>query len=698
MKKINKILAGFTAFLLLVTALPVSVKAETPEAENLILEETRHSFDSQALPITQEPRITFELKGVEVLDVLKIISQRSDLNIVAGKNVRGPVTLYLKDVPIRHALTTIMSSLDLAYVEENGIINVMTAKEYEDIYGRSFGKAYETKAIKVQYAAPAAVNLVVEKLKSPKGKSMMDERTNTLIITDRADNISVIETAVRELDQPLITKVYQLTYATVEDLDAQLRDYLTPETGVAKVDKRTNQITITDRIEKIEKIDEVVKALDRRPRQVLIQAQLIEVDLFDAFRYGIDWEFVRTNVGKFSTIDLQPAFDIAAPTAALGAGTLSTFTFGGIQGLSAVLSLLQNVGKTNTLSSPRITVINNEEAKLVDATRQPYVSQTVVQAQTSSQTADNIQFVDVGVTLTVVPTIVDDEKIILKLKPEVSSQTGTLNVQSVSEGSDTAFTRSSIPIVTSQTLETTVIVKSGETLVVGGLIKDNETKIRRKLPILSDIPFIGAAFRSETVDFNKTELVVFLTPYVVTGDETSKEHSKYFDADDQLVDFDLVGGGDFGKALKHSQGPFRLDHEPFWKIDDANLPQYLHPKDLYERANPYEGNLNQYEKYEEGKPLHEADALRKQYQAQVFKQVQGRVKSMTKNVEGQADIALRIAKNGTLKEASWIDPGPLTDRDQQRQILRSIQETLVFPSFPEGLKSDEELIALRLQI
>ncbi len=415
MKKMNKCTAVFTAFLLFLGSVPASVMAETSEPE-FTQGETRDSFDPQSVAAIQEPRITFELKGVEVLDVLKIISQRSELNIVAGKNVRGPVTLYLKNVPIRHALNTIMNSLDLAYVEENGIINVMTAKEYEDLYGRSFGKEYETKAIKVQHAAPAAVNLVVEKLKSPKGKSMLDERTNTLIITDRSENIAAVEKAVSELDQPLVTKVYQLTYATVEDLEAQLRDYLTPQTGVAKIDKRTNQMTVTDRIEKIEQIDEVVKALDRRPRQVLIQAQLIEVDLFDAFRYGIDWEFVRTNVGKFSTIDLQPAFDIAAPATALGAGTLSTFTFGGIQGLSAVLSLLQNVGKTNTLSSPRITVINNEEAKLVDATRQPYISQTVVQAQTSSQTADNVQFVDVGVTLTVVPTIVDDEKIILKLK------------------------------------------------------------------------------------------------------------------------------------------------------------------------------------------------------------------------------------------------------------------------------------------
>ncbi|HTL48644.1 MAG TPA: secretin N-terminal domain-containing protein [Verrucomicrobiae bacterium] len=695
--------AALVSVLFLISSISPAARADDDSngPGNVRQSETRNSINSAIMAAVgpdrqmDEPRITLELKGVDILDVLKIISQRSELNIVAGKNVRGLVTLYLKNVKVRDALDTIVNSLELAYVEDSGIINVMTSKEFEDAYGKSFGKEYTTKAIPVQHASPAAVGLVVEKLKSPKGKMVFDERTHTLILSDRQENIAAMENAMAQLDKPLATEVFQLKFARGDELEAQLRDYLTPQTGILKVDKRTSQITVTDREEKLEQVREVIKALDVQPRQVLIQAQVIEVALFDAFRYGIDWEFVRQNVAKFSNVELKPAFDVAVPTAALGAGTLSTFTFGGLQGLSVVLSFLQNVGKTNTLSSPRITVINNEEAKLVDATRQPYVSQTVVQGQTTSQTADNIQFVDVGVTLTVVPTIADREKVVLKLKPEVSSQTGSLSVQSVSEGSDTPFTRSQIPIVSSQTLETTVVVKSGETLIVGGLIKDNEAKIRRKLPVLSDIPFLGAAFRSEQVSYQKTELVIFLTPYIVDGDATSKEHSKYFNEDDQLINFDLVGGYDFGKALKHSQGAFRIDHDPYWKMRSNKMPQYFAPKDLYERALPYENSLNEFNSYQEGKPLVDPDAAGKRYEIEVARETQARLAAA--GVEGRVEVAVKVGKDGTIRDISWVDPGPVREADQRR-VLRAVQDGGPFAAFPEGLASEEELLSLRLAV
>lgn len=683
--------------------LPAAVAGDDPQGLGQIQQEaTRSSFDpgmGGALN-AQQPRITLELKGVDVLDVLKLISQRSEMNIVAGKNVRGLVTLYLKNVQIRDAMDTIVNTLDLAYVEENGIINVMTGKEFEDLYGRPFGKEFVTRAIKIRHTSAASVNLVVEKHKSPKGKTVFDDRTSTLIVTDREQNIQSIEKAIAELDFPLITKVFSIEFAKVEDIEAQLKDYLTPQTGFMKMDKRTNQLTVTDRTEKVRQISRILKSLDIRPKQVLIQAQVIAVDLFDAFRYGIDWDYVRSQAGKFQSIELEPAFDVSAPAAAAGSGTLSTFTFSGFHGLNTVISMLQNVGKTNTLSSPRITVINNEEAKLVDATRQPYVSQTVVQGQTTSQTADNIQFVDVGVTMTVVPTIADRERIVLKLKPEVSTQTGTLDLQSVSEGSETAFTRSSIPIVSSQTLETTVMVKSGQTLVVGGLIKDNESKLRRKLPFFSDLPWVGAAFRSKEVQFHKTELVIFLTPYIVNGETNSKEYGKYFDAQGELVNFDLVGGYDYGKAQRHSQGPLRLDHEPYWEKNSIGFPHYFPSFDLYQRSVPYQDGVNQYvAEAPSADPTLQQDA-RKSYQEQVAHKTAERLTEVRRllSSDTEVELALRVSRDGAIQDVSWLNAGTIADEDVRRNALQAVRSGGAFPAFPAGLESAEELVDVKVKL
>ncbi|OGX06778.1 MAG: hypothetical protein A3G87_04335 [Omnitrophica bacterium RIFCSPLOWO2_12_FULL_50_11] len=706
--KSNLFLALVLTFSILVV--PVPARAQSPGRS--ALEERKAAFDPQALvqnagvpADAAESRITLELKGVDVLDVLKILSARSAMNVVAGKNVRGPVTIYLKDVLVRDALDTIISTMDLAYEDEQGIIRVMTAQEYESKYGRPFRDPRVSKTFKLKHAKPAAINAMLQQLKSPMGKAVLDERTNTVIVTDHPQVVQDVEQAVEALDEPLMAKVFKLEYASVESLEAQLADYLTPSSGLLKVDKRSNQISVTDRRENVEQIGKIVRAFDVRPPQVLIEAQVIEVDLFDAFRYGIDWEFVRTNLAGYGDLALTPTFadptNLSAPAAALGSGTLSTFELTGTRsGFDAIISILQNVGKTNTLSAPRVTVLNNEEARLADATRQPYVAQTVVQGETTSQTADDVQFVDIGVTLTVVPTISDNDTVILKLKPEVSTQSGTLSVRSVSQSSEKEFTRTQVPIVATQSLETTVIVKSGETLVVGGLIKDTESKTLRKLPLLGDVPVLGALFRSNTVDFHKTELVIFLTPYIVSGDVSSREHEKYVGAEGQLIDFDKVGGFDYAKGEDHSQGVLRKDSKPYWKIDRPARPRYKSPRDLYVRSEPYRGRMNEFEGSVEGKMLPPRDELLRAYQEGVKQTVLNRLQSLEflREASGTIELALKIRRDGVLEDISIMNAGGLEDRKLKRQLRETAREAAPFKEFPKGLDSESELFLLTFPV
>ena len=333
----------------------------------------------------------------------------------------------------------------------------------------------------------------------------------------------------------------------------------------------------------------------------------------------------------------------------------------------------QNIGKTDTLSTPRVTVLNNEEAKLVDATKQPYISQTVVQSLNSAQTADNIQFVDVGVTLTVVPTIANDQKLVLRLKPEVSTQTGSLDLQSVANGSNTAFTRSSIPIVASQSLETTVLVKSGETLVVGGLIKDKKVKSRGKLPVISNLPLLGRLAQSEAVDFQKTELVIFLTPHILQEGDGVIIQPLLSDKGKPAVQIDGVVTGDPGSVIEPIKDPIVNRRDPYWQNS----------------AGPAGEVISSYERYH----------LIKDYKQILTREIRNRLGNagLLETAEAKkASLFLRIEKNGTLKEVSFQDPGKIRGGANQDRVLEAVKQGGGFPEFPWESNAPEESFYIRL--
>jgi len=254
--------------------------------------------------------------------------------------------------------------------------------------------------------------------------------------------------------------------------------------------------------------------------------------------------------------------------------------------LEIIINLLERIGKTNLLSSPRIAVMNNSEAKLAVATREPFVSQTVVQTTNSTNTADNVQFVDVGVTLTVEPKITFDDFVEMKIKPEVSSSNQSLELEGVAQGSNTTFTRTRIPIVTTQQLETTVLVKSGTTIVVGGLIQDKQDKASSKVPFLGAIPLVGRLFQSKSHDFTKTELVTFITPTIISPAESTRETGRFLDGERKLKPADTVGGYPYRLSYFDPVRHLKTGDVPYWEETDdgqgkvTHLPRGQVPRNL----------------------------------------------------------------------------------------------------------------------
>jgi type II secretory pathway component GspD/PulD (secretin) len=518
------------------------------------------AFAEESLPqsASDSKLLSLEISDVEIMDVLKLISKKSGLNIVAGKDIRGQVSIFLKDVPVRDGLKTILQSQNLAFYEEDNIIKVITDREYQEKYGRPFGDVRLTRTFSLANADVNEIANTLNLMKSPTGRVLADARVNALVITETPQVLEEMARVVEQSDAVQVSESIQVRYAKIEDLEEKIRD-------VMKGDK----IVVTDIPSRVERVRQVVEAFDVKSPQVLIEAKVIEVELTDSHRQGINWNAVLASIGggKGATTLALP-LTVSAPTGA----ALTTLT--SAEGdLTLILQAIESMGKSNTLSSPRITAINNEEARLSVATKRPYVSQTVVQTTNATNTADNVQFIDVGVTLTVQPRILSDGLIEMKIKPQVSSSNSSLDLESVSSGSNTAFTRTSIPIVTTQELETTVTVKSGTTVIVGGLIQDSQNKQSQKVPVVGSLPIVGQLFSSRSNDFSKTELVMFLTPTIVEDAvvvESKKQEERFLDGKGVFKAHEKVGeysgAGQFS-GRKSIVEPMRTF--PYWKNDAA---------------------------------------------------------------------------------------------------------------------------------
>lgn len=470
--------------------------------------------------------ISLDIKGMDIVDVLKTLAMRSGLNIVVGKNVVGKVTIFLKDVEPRQALDIILLANDLAYEENGNIINVMTNRDYEARYGEKFSDLKRVKVIKLKYAKAGPLVAALNQIKSQIGKVVVDEGSSIVILMDTPERLSQMAGMLEQIDRPTENKVFDLSYSNSEKLKAKINEMITKNIGTVTIDERTNKIIIVDYPEKIQEISRMVEAFDSQTKQVLIDSKIIEVTLDDHTQLGIDWDYwIRE---KFR---VENAFPLSLTTG--GKLTVGTTTITTPGQYNAVIEMLDTYGDTQVLSSPRVTAINNQEAKILVGSKEAYITQTTSQAGTGSTiTAESVNFVDVGVQLYVTPSINKEGFVTMKIRPVVSSAT----YKSITSGG----TVSQIPIVATSEAETSVLVKDGATIIIAGLIKDEKIKTVNKIPILGDIPLLGNVFKKTDDEVKKKELVIFLTPHILTPNlsETKESAMEFKKSLDMLEEFD----------------------------------------------------------------------------------------------------------------------------------------------------------------
>jgi type IV pilus assembly protein PilQ len=407
---------------------------------------------------------TMDVEGAEIRTVLRAIAEFSGRNIVPGKDVKGTVKISLRNVTWQDALRTILRSNGLDSTDEGGILRVDDASR-----------------------------LNAESL----------ERESA-----RAKQLELL---------PLETAIIRLNYANASEISAALQSSVSRR-GQIQVDKRTNSLIVTDMAGNLETVTRMSQALDSTTPQIEITAKLVDVDSEALRGFGIEWNISPSVPEFWAQVDKDG--DGAEDDGLPGGGPIhnadgslqvagqhdtpisnpaNRVTFGIFKdwaSIEAQLQMLEQSRKANIISNPRVTTVDNREAKILVGQKIPLIVQDVAGNPVS-------QLQTIGIQLKVTPHLTQDKKIIMDLHPEVSD----LSTQSTVQGG---------VIINTSEADTRVMVDDGQTAVIGGLIRTNDSHVRRGIPLLKDIPLLGVLFRSDNTIKQNRELIIFVTPRIVS--------------------------------------------------------------------------------------------------------------------------------------------------------------------------------------
>ncbi|MFC1889593.1 type II secretion system protein GspD [Thermodesulfobacteriota bacterium] len=311
------------------------------------------------------------------------------------------------------------------------------------------------------------------------------------------------------------SRVFRLNYAKAKDAQSLVKQALSSTGKIASNDKMKT-LLVEDTPYHIARAAEVVEQIDIKPRQVLIEAKIIEVSLRDNWNLGIDWNYLAVGTELQNLLD-----DVTA------AGTMQTAGFArqltaGLDGffftfsndkLSMMLDALETKTDAKTLAAPRIMVLNDEEAEIIVGDRFGYPVTTT----TETATLESVEFLDTGVKLTIKPRISDVGFVILEVHPEVS----------------TGEVVGGLPSKKTAEATTHLLVRDGQTALIGGLMKSERNVINTQVPFLGSIPILGYLFKKKEQRVFRDEIIVLLTPTIVgepdlsmTGEEIDYIYSR----------------------------------------------------------------------------------------------------------------------------------------------------------------------------
>ncbi|MCA9269575.1 MAG: hypothetical protein KDA41_13935, partial [Planctomycetales bacterium] len=409
---------------------------------------------AEALRDEGDGRLTINIPGTEIREVLDLLSRAGDLNILASNSVQGSVKASLTGVDVDTALAAILKSTGYVSRREGRFVYVGTAEDFQ-----AMDHAIDrvgTRVYRPNYVSAAELQtLITPMLSSGVGSVSVSSAPDVGIASD-PDSSGGDKFAGAEV-------------VLVRDYEAVLAQ-----------------------------IDQVYDEVDRRPLQVSIEAMILSVKLSDDVSVGVDWEVLRnknhirfafgsplTSITQLNNLDLTN-------NSGLKFGFLDT-------SLGAFVDALEKVGETHVISSPRLMCLNKQRAEIHIGEERGYISTTV----TETASTQSVEFLEVGTQLRLRPFISNDGLIRMEVHPELS--TGNVAV------SDN-FT---LPNKTVTQVTTNVMIRDGATLVIGGLLREDLERNATQLPVLGSLPWIGPAFRRQDDKTNRDEIIVLITPRIV---------------------------------------------------------------------------------------------------------------------------------------------------------------------------------------
>lgn len=334
------------------------------------------------------------------------------------------------------------------------------------------------------------------------------------LFLDKIDNVYYIKTGAERTAEPTESESYQFSYARAKEIAPLVAAQLSSK-DAPQVDERTNTLFFRETRGNIDAVRKLLIQIDKPTKQVMIEARLVEVTANPRQAYGINWAgtFSEKTVGygpnTGSNFRLPNSNNHGNNNLIGNFGNLiaGQFAILSVPQFSATLNLLNNDSDAEFLANPRVVTADNMQAKIEIIRSQP-VPQLNFNEQTATAVFGGFQDKKFGNTLVVKPSVNKDDFITLAVKPEISNKVGD---QAFSFMGSTVNS----PIIDTRSLDSNVLIKSGDTLAIGGLLQDEVTKTRSKVPVLGDIPVLGYFFQDRANTRVKRNLLVFVTPTII---------------------------------------------------------------------------------------------------------------------------------------------------------------------------------------
>ncbi len=463
------------------------------------------------IEIAPKEKVTLNYRQTPLIDVLKSISRAYNLNIVLSDKIAGTVTVNLNNVPLDDALEVILKVNGYTYMNRGQILEVLDIDSAKQrmILGEDERRSYKT--YKLGLVSATDFSEKIKKVLNEEDKILVDKDKNQLIVFARSREMLLIDSILadyrEEIKSDRNVELIRTMFLSPEEVVNILSEMGYSISGDVRVSNSLNGILVIAGRDEVQKLKNVVGKIDVPKLQVTIEVRIVEINESFGKETGVSGWTVTDQAGDSS----NDGFMKLLAAGFLSGGTLSDgISFEGVLGedqFNGIYKFIMSNTNSDLLSKPNVTTISGKEA-LVDLTDEVPYKQLVKIDESGDVSTQEYEFKQVGISLRVTPVVTENEYISMKVKPEISEVTG--------------FTDDNIPYTSRRSVETNVIVKNGETLAIGGLVRETELETVTKIPLLGDIPLLGHLFRSTSKQKQKKNLVVFLTPKIVKVRELSE--------------------------------------------------------------------------------------------------------------------------------------------------------------------------------